>query len=118
MAVHGGGRLEQHLPDVVGHSEHGPDGVAYGWTSIRTVAGSMVSTMVRSRQVSCPTTRRSLEHPGFAVSARTPPTGPSRPSRTPSVRFWVGVQWHPETATTTACSPGWSARRPGGRVSR
>ena len=97
LAVHGGGRLEQHLPDVVGHAEHGPEGDAYGWTSVRTVAGSMVSTMVgESMQVSCHHHQAVLAHPGFTVSARAA-DGTIEAIEDPERGYWVGVQWHPES---------------------
>ena len=42
MAVRTGGKLEQHLPDVVGHDEHAPDSSSYGWTAICTAQKSLV----------------------------------------------------------------------------
>ncbi len=97
MAVHGGGRLEQHLPDVVGHTEHGPEGDAYGWTSVRTVAGSMVATMVGdAMQVSCHHHQAVVAHPGFEISARAA-DGTVEAIEDAARGYWVGVQWHPES---------------------
>ena len=97
LAVHGGGSLEQHLPDVVGHHEHGPEGDAYGWTSVRTVAGSMVSGMVgEAMQVSCHHHQAVATHPGFDVSARAA-DGTVEAIEDPERGYWVGVQWHPES---------------------
>ena len=54
MAVHAGGALEQHVPDVVGHDEHSPAPDAFGWVSITTEPGSLVRQMVGDRlQVNC-----------------------------------------------------------------
>ena len=97
LAVHGGGRLEQHLPDVVGHTEHGPEGDAYGWTSVSTIAGSMVASMVgESMQVSCHHHQAVAAHPGFEVSARAA-DGTIEAIEDPERGYWVGVQWHPES---------------------
>jgi putative glutamine amidotransferase len=97
LAVHGGGRLEQHLPDVVGHAEHGPEGDAYGWTSVRTVPGSMVSSLVgESMQVSCHHHQAVVTHPGFEASAHGA-DGTIEAIEDPERGFRVGVQWHPES---------------------
>ena len=96
MAVRAGGTLIQHLPEVVGHAEHGPEGDAFGWTSIRTTPGSMVASLVGDAvQVSCHHHQAVLEHPGFTVSARAA-DGTVEALEDPDRRFWVGVQWHPE----------------------
>ena len=40
MAVHAGGRLDQHTPDLVGHDEHSPGGDVFGAVAVSTEAGS------------------------------------------------------------------------------
>ena len=46
MAVHAGGSLDQHTPDLVGHETHSPGGDAYGSIGVTTEAGSRLSALV------------------------------------------------------------------------
>ena len=97
MAVRGGGSLEQHVPDVVGHEEHAPGASSYGWTSVRTDPGSLVRRLVGDQmQVSCHHHQSVLAHPGFAVTARAA-DGTVEAIEDPERAFWLGVQWHPES---------------------
>jgi putative glutamine amidotransferase len=97
MAVRTGGRLEQHLPDVVGHDEHAPDTSSYGWTAIRTAEGSLVRQLVGDNlQVSCHHHQAVIDHPGFEVTARAA-DGTIEAMEDPERPFWLGVQWHPES---------------------
>lgn len=97
MAVWAGGTLEQHLPEVVGHSEHGPEGDAFGWISVRTEPDSLVRRLVgEAMQVSCHHHQAVATHPGFAVAARAA-DGTVEAIEDPEQTFRVGVQWHPES---------------------
>ena len=97
MAVWAGGSLDQHLPELVGHAEHGPDGEAFGWTSIRTEPGSLVRRLVGdAMQVSCHHHQAVATHPGFAVAARAA-DGTLEAIEGDGQTFRVGVQWHPES---------------------
>lgn len=96
MAVHAGGRLEQHVPDRVGHEEHSPGLSAFGWTSVSTGDGSLLQGLVGDRlQVSCHHHQAVAEHPGFVVSARAE-DGTVEGIEDPDQPFWLAVQWHPE----------------------
>ncbi len=96
MAVHAGGRLDQHVPDLVGHEEHSPGPSAFGWTSVRTVDGSLVQQLVGEHmQVSCHHHQAVAEHPGFVASARAA-DGTIEAIEHPDRPFWLAVQWHPE----------------------
>ncbi|HEY5822369.1 MAG TPA: gamma-glutamyl-gamma-aminobutyrate hydrolase family protein [Propionibacteriaceae bacterium] len=96
MAVHGGGALQQHVPDVVGHDEHSPGGDAFGWIAIDTVAESRVRRMVGDHvQVSCHHHQSVVSHPGFVASARAA-DGTVEAIENPDRPFWLAVQWHPE----------------------
>ena len=96
MAVRAGGSLEQHLPDVVGHSEHAPAPGAFGWTPIRTESGSLVRSLVGDHvQVSCSHHQAVAKHPGFEVTARAA-DGTIEAMEDPERPFWLAVQWHPE----------------------
>ena len=96
MAVRAGGHLEQHLPDVVGHSEHAPAPGAFGWTPIRTTPGSLVRRLIgEESQVNCAHHQAVARHPGFEVTARAT-DGTVEAIEDPERPFWLAVQWHPE----------------------
>jgi putative glutamine amidotransferase len=96
MAVTGGGSLDQHTPDVVGHEDHSPGGPQYGATSVRTEAGSRVRSAVGDHaEVSCHHHQSVREHPGFTATAWAP-DGTLEAMERPGPRFCVGIQWHPE----------------------
>ena len=96
MAVRAGGSLEQHLPDVVGHTEHAPAPGAFGWTPIRTEPGSLVRQLVGDQlQVSCHHHQAVATHPGFEATARAA-DGTVEAIEDPERAFWLAVQWHPE----------------------
>src|SRR5262245_13715337 len=60
LTVAYGGRLHQHLPDVLGHEHHRPS-VGYGTHDVRFAAGSACAAMLGAR-----TTVNSLHHQGVA----------------------------------------------------
>ncbi len=43
MAVHAGGTLDQHTPDLVGHDDHSPGGDVYGDVEVETEPGSLLA---------------------------------------------------------------------------
>ena len=96
LAIAFGGRLHQHLPDVVGHDKHRPAPGEYGSHGARFVPGSLIDRVMEGDgEVN------SYHHQGVADAGRLTVTGwaddgtieavedPSRP-------FLLGVQWHPE----------------------
>lgn len=96
MAVHAGGRLQQHVPDVVGHEEHSPGPSSFGWTSVRTDGGSLLQRLVGDQmQVSCHHHQAVAEHPGFQATARAA-DGTIEGIEHLDRAFWLAVQWHPE----------------------
>jgi putative glutamine amidotransferase len=98
MAVEYGGRLHQHLPDVLGTDRHRPAGEPrYGEHDVRVEPGTLAEKVLGERL-----TVNSFHHQGIADVGRLRPTGwcvedglvevaedPDRP-------FMLGVQWHPE----------------------
>ena len=99
MAVHAGGRLDQHTPDQVGHDEHSPGGDEYGAVSVTTEAGSRVAGLVgRSLTVNCHHHQSVAHHPGFVASAHADDGTLEAMEAESGDRFCVAVQWHPETA--------------------
>lgn len=98
MAVHAGGVLDQHTPDLVDHERHSPGGDEYGEIAVRTVPGSRVADLVGDRlEVSCHHHQSVRSHPGFSAAARAD-DGTLEAMELPGDRFCVAVQWHPETA--------------------
>ena len=99
MAVHAGGTLDQHTPDLVGHERHSPGGDEFGEVEVTTVAGSRVAGLVGDRLVGqLPPPPVGGRPPRLRRRPRTPPTAPWRRWRPTGDRFCVAVQWHPETA--------------------
>ncbi|GAA1978712.1 gamma-glutamyl-gamma-aminobutyrate hydrolase family protein [Nocardioides panacihumi] len=97
MAVHAGGSLDQHTPDLVGHEEHSPGGDAFGTTSVATAPGSRLAALVGEKlTVSCHHHQSVREAPGFQAVA-TAADGTLEAIEAPTDRFYLAVQWHPET---------------------
>ncbi|GAA4716775.1 type 1 glutamine amidotransferase [Nocardioides conyzicola] len=98
MAVHAGGVLEQHVPDLVDHERHSPGGDAFGETEVVTLAGTRVAGLVGDHlTVNCHHHQSVRTHPGYAAVAHAG-DGTLEAFEAPGDRFCVGVQWHPETA--------------------
>lgn len=97
MAVHRGGTLHQHTPDLVGHEAHSPGGDAYGTVEVETAAGSRLAGLVGARvEVSCHHHQSVATHPGFTAVARAA-DGTVEAMEAVGERFCLAVQWHPET---------------------
>ena len=97
MAVHAGGSLDQHTPDIVGHETHSPGGDSYGSIEVTTVAGSRLAGLVGPQvEVSCHHHQSVAAHPGFTAVARAA-DGTVEAMEATGDRFCVAVQWHPET---------------------
>ncbi len=96
MAVHAGGTLHQHTPDLVGHDEHSPGGAAYGQIEVHTAANSLLQSIVgQSVSVPCHHHQSVADHPGFRAAAHAA-DGTLEAIERPGHRFCVAVQWHPE----------------------
>jgi putative glutamine amidotransferase len=124
MAVAAGGRLEQHLPDRLGHDHHAPAPGEYGPVTVRTAAGSRLRSILGERvEVPCYHHQGVLTVPGYTASAWADGAGPAgapggagpagapggagpvgAPAEStvlegieaPDARWRIGVQWHPE----------------------
>ncbi len=98
MAVHAGGGLVQHLPDLVGDDRHSPGGDEFGAVEVATESGTRVAALVGDRlSVNCHHHQSVDSHPGYVASAHAA-DGTLEAMEQPGSRFCVGVQWHPETA--------------------
>jgi putative glutamine amidotransferase len=99
MAVAGGGSLEQHLPDRLGHDGHSPAPGRYGEHEVRTAEGSRLRTVLGER-VGVPTYHHQgvASHPGYEPTAWAE-DGVLEGIEAAGARWRVGVQWHPEVGS-------------------
>lgn len=99
MVVAAGGQLEQHLPDRLGHLDHGPAPATYGTRRIETSTGSRLQRLVGEQlDVNCAHHQGVATHPSYDVAALSS-DGVVEAVESPASRFHLGVQWHPETGT-------------------
>jgi putative glutamine amidotransferase len=98
MSVAYGGRLHQHLPDVLGHHGHRPvSGPKFGQHPVELVPGSRAHSILGDR-----VTVNSFHHQGVADPGRLRPTGWCPEDKLievvedPDLPYALGVQWHPE----------------------
>jgi putative glutamine amidotransferase len=95
--VHGGGTLEQHVPDLVGSEAHSPGGAEFGEIEVDVMPGTRLAAAIGDRgEVACHHHQSVREHPGFLVSARAA-DGTLEAIESPDRPYWLAVQWHPET---------------------
>lgn len=98
LAVHAGGTLEQHVPDLVDHEGHSPGGAEFGEVVVTTTPGTRLAGLVGDRiAVNCHHHQSVRTHPGFEAVAHAA-DGTLEAMEATGDRFLLGVQWHPETA--------------------
>ena len=96
LAVAAGGRLHQHLPDLLGHDKHRPAPGVYGEHEPSFVPRSRIAGLMGDdRSVHC------YHHQGVADAGTLVVTGRTADGvieavEDPARRFVLGVQWHPE----------------------
>ena len=92
-----GGTLHQHLPDVIGHSEHRTAPYVFGDVEIDTEPGSIAAHVFgQSATVRCSHHQAiSAIGRGLVPTARTH-DGVVEAVELPGSRLVLGVQWHPE----------------------
>jgi putative glutamine amidotransferase len=92
-----GGALDQHTPEVVGHEGHSPGADEYGEVAVTMVPGTTVAGLIGAdRVVACHHHQSVRSHPGLIAAAHAS-DGTVEALEHPGRRFWVAVQWHPET---------------------
>ncbi|SRR6266540_1531328 len=101
MCVAYGGRLHQHLPDVLGHNNHRPiSGPKFGQHPVRVTPGTRAHAILGDVLVV-----NSFHHQGIKDPGGLRPTGWCEEDNLieivedPTKTFVVGVQWHPEDTT-------------------
>jgi putative glutamine amidotransferase len=97
LSVVRGGSLVQHLPDAVGHERHRPAPGTYGLHDVRLEPGSLAHRLLGDH-INVP----SYHHQGLASAGDLSVTGwadDQTPEvvEDPSLRFALGVLWHPES---------------------
>jgi putative glutamine amidotransferase len=96
LVVAAGGRLHQHLPDVLGHEKHRPAPGVYGSQRARFVQGSRIAALMGGDvEINC------YHHQGVADAGTLTVTGRTDDGlpeavEDPARGFVLGVQWHPE----------------------
>jgi putative glutamine amidotransferase len=92
-----GGTLHQHLPDVVGHSEHRSAPYVFGDVEVATVPGSVTAEVFGVAPVVRCSHHQAIRDLGRGLLATASTTdGVVEAVELPSARFVLGVQWHPE----------------------
>jgi putative glutamine amidotransferase len=98
MAVHAGGRLVQHLPDLVGHAMHAGSANGYSHLDVTVKPGHRISGLLGPEVIAaCHHHQAVASHPGFVGTARDL-DGVVQAMESEGERFELAVQWHPETA--------------------
>jgi putative glutamine amidotransferase len=92
-----GGTLHQHLPDVVGHSNHQLGDAVFNTSAVRTVPGTRLAALIgESTDAECYHHQAIADlGDGLVVSARGP-DGVVEAIELPGENFVLAVQWHPE----------------------
>src|SRR4051794_21753197 len=98
MAVAAGGRLYQHLPDLLGHTGHRPtSGPKFGEHPVQLLAGTLCHKILGDEVIV-----NSFHHQGVADAGSLTPAGwcPGddllEAAEDATRAFAIGVQWHPE----------------------
>jgi putative glutamine amidotransferase len=101
MVVTHGGRLHQHLPEVLGHTGHRPvTGPRVGQHQVRLVAGTVCHKILGDEVTVNSFHHQGIANPGALVPAGWDPIDDLiEAAEHPERRFAVGVQWHPEDST-------------------
>ncbi|GAA1690508.1 gamma-glutamyl-gamma-aminobutyrate hydrolase family protein [Fodinicola feengrottensis] len=98
MCVAAGGKLEQHLPDVVGHEGHRPEPGVYGSHAVSLVPDSVLGRLLGDElQVPSYHHQAAAEVGSLTVSGKAD-DGTVEAVEDPSHTFALGVQWHPEVS--------------------
>ncbi|UFS98313.1 gamma-glutamyl-gamma-aminobutyrate hydrolase family protein [Nocardia huaxiensis] len=96
-----GGTLQQHLPDVLGHTDHNPTPGVFHPVPVTTCDGSQVASIIGHEVTAHCHHHQAIDTlaPGLTASAHAADgTIEAAEARTGS--FLLGVQWHPEADAT------------------
>ncbi len=92
-----GGTLHQHLPDVIGHSQHQQGNAVFSTSVVRTVPGTRLAALIgETSDAQCYHHQAiDLLGAGLVVSAQDA-DGVIEAVEIPGDNFVLAVQWHPE----------------------
>jgi putative glutamine amidotransferase len=96
LVVAYGGRLHQHLPDVVGHDKHRPGDGVYGSHGVRFLPGSRIDKIMSGDSEVNSYHHQGIADPGRLVVTGWADDGVIEAVEDPTRPFVLGVQWHPE----------------------
>jgi putative glutamine amidotransferase len=96
LAVAAGGRLHQHLPDVLGHEKHRPAPGVYGEHEARFTPGSRIAALMGDDVGIHCYHHQGVAHAGTLTVTGRAEDGLAEAVEDPTRRFVLGVQWHPE----------------------
>ena len=92
-----GGTLHQHLPEVVGHEEHGPAPGQMGTTKVSLLPGSAISEVLGLESVVLCHHHQAIDRLGTDLrAAGFAGDGTIEAVEVAGQKFAWGVQWHPE----------------------
>jgi putative glutamine amidotransferase len=93
-----GGTLQQHLPDVVGHTRHQAGNAVFTTTSVRTVAGTRLAALIGETSEAQCYHHQAIDRlaDGLVVAAQDAADGVIEAVERPGEDFVLAVQWHPE----------------------
>jgi putative glutamine amidotransferase len=92
-----GGTLHQHLPDVVGHSNHQLGNAVFGTSQVQTVPGTRLAALIGETSDAQCYHHQAIDKlgEGLIVSAQDS-DGVIEAVEIPGENFVLAVQWHPE----------------------
>jgi putative glutamine amidotransferase len=96
LTVAAGGRLHQHLPDLLGHEKHRPAPGVYGEHDARFEPGSRIAALMGDDVGIHCYHHQGVADPGSLTVTGRAEDGTPETVEDPSRRFVLGVQWHPE----------------------
>ncbi|MEV6851116.1 gamma-glutamyl-gamma-aminobutyrate hydrolase family protein [Actinoplanes sp. NPDC051411] len=96
LVVAAGGRLHQHLPDLLGHERHNPAPGVYGEHEAKFTTGSRVAQLLGEGAVVHCHHHQGIADPGSLLVTAQTDDGLPEAVEDPSRPFVLGVQWHPE----------------------
>ena len=99
MVAVAGGRLIQHLPDVLGSGRHRAGQGVYARHGVRTVAGSRLADLIGEEAEVPSYHHQGVDDPGDLTVSAYADDGTVEGVEVPGARFLVGVLWHPEQDT-------------------
>ncbi|MFI5888782.1 gamma-glutamyl-gamma-aminobutyrate hydrolase family protein [Actinoplanes sp. NPDC051513] len=96
LTVAAGGRLHQHLPDVLGHETHRPAPGVYGQQDAAFEPGSRIAKLMGDDVAIHCYHHQGIADPGTLTVTGRAADGLPEAVEDPARRFVLGVQWHPE----------------------